>query len=214
MGRLQNGDWPDKKDSRGKETTMLDWLKEILGESWTEEIDKKVSDEIGKGFVSRSDFNTKNEELKTAKATLKERDGQLEALKKTAGNTEELTKQIEQLQKDNAQKDKDHAAALKALRIDAAAERIGDCRTLRRKAFPQITGSVFACAGRSRRREPPGFPRQASEQKRDLPQNSAFCGRSPGVPPCLRSSGLQGQGSHGFSGGTACASAMGICPWQ
>ena len=23
---------------------MLDWLKEILGESWTEEIDKKVSD--------------------------------------------------------------------------------------------------------------------------------------------------------------------------
>ena len=75
MGRLQNGDWPDKKDSRGKETTMLDWLKEILGESWTEEIDKKVSEEIGKGFVSRSDFNTKNEELKTAKATLKERDG-------------------------------------------------------------------------------------------------------------------------------------------
>ena len=56
---------------------MLDWLKEILGESWTEEIDKKVSDEIGKGFVSRSDFNTKNEELKTAKATLKERDGQI-----------------------------------------------------------------------------------------------------------------------------------------
>ena len=68
--------------------------------------------EIGKGFVSRSDFNTKNEELKTAKSTLKERDGQLEQLKKSAGNTEELTKQIEQLQKDNAQKDKDHAAAL------------------------------------------------------------------------------------------------------
>lgn len=101
---------------------MLDWLKEILGESWTEEIDKKVSDEIGKGFVSRSDFNTKNEELKTARTTLKERDGQLEQLKKSAGNTEELRSQIEQLQKDNAQKDKDHAAALKALRIDAAVD--------------------------------------------------------------------------------------------
>lgn len=101
---------------------MLDWLKEILGESWTDEIDKKVSDEIGKGFVSRSDFNTKNEELKTAKATLKERDGQLEDLKKTAGNTEELRSQIEQLQKDNAQKDKDHAAALKTLRIDSAVD--------------------------------------------------------------------------------------------
>ena len=41
--------------------------------------------------MARSDFNTKNEELKAAKAALKERDGQLEALKKTAGNTEELT---------------------------------------------------------------------------------------------------------------------------
>ena len=101
---------------------MLDWLKEILGEAWTEEIDKKVSEEIGKGFVSRSDFNTKNEELKTARTTLKERDGQLEQLKKSAGNTEELRSQIEQLQKDNAQKDKDHAAALKALRIDAAVD--------------------------------------------------------------------------------------------
>ena len=40
----QNVDWHDKKDSVRKETTMLDWLKEILGESWTEEIDKKVSD--------------------------------------------------------------------------------------------------------------------------------------------------------------------------
>ena len=69
---------------------MLDWLKEILGESWTDEIDKKVSDEIGKGFVSRSDFNTKNEELKTAKATLKERDGLIFPIanqKKTPYNT-------------------------------------------------------------------------------------------------------------------------------
>ena len=81
IAAAQNRDWPEKKDSVRKEHTMLDWLKEILGESWTEEIDKKVSDEIGKGFVSRSDFNTKNEELKTAKSTLKERDGQLEQLK-------------------------------------------------------------------------------------------------------------------------------------
>ena len=41
---------------------MLDWLKEILGEGWTEEADKKVSDKIGKGFVARSGLNTKNEE--------------------------------------------------------------------------------------------------------------------------------------------------------
>ena len=29
---------------------MLEWLKTILGDQYTEEIDKKVSDEIGKGL--------------------------------------------------------------------------------------------------------------------------------------------------------------------
>ena len=30
---------------------MLEWLKNILGDSWTEDIDKKISAEIGKFFV-------------------------------------------------------------------------------------------------------------------------------------------------------------------
>lgn len=50
---------------------MLEWLKTILGDAYTEEIDKKVSEEIGKNFVARADFNTKNEELKTATGTIK-----------------------------------------------------------------------------------------------------------------------------------------------
>lgn len=36
---------------------MLEWLKTILGDAYTEEIDKKVSEEIGKNFVARADFN-------------------------------------------------------------------------------------------------------------------------------------------------------------
>ena len=36
---------------------MLEWLKEILGTHYTEEIDKKVSAEIGRGFVAKADFN-------------------------------------------------------------------------------------------------------------------------------------------------------------
>lgn len=43
---------------------MLEWLKGILGEAYTEEIDKQVSDEIGKGFIARADFNTVNETKK------------------------------------------------------------------------------------------------------------------------------------------------------
>ena len=69
-GRPQDRDWPDKKDSGRKDKTMLDWLKTILGDSYTEDIDKQVSAEIGKGFVSRADFNAKNEELKTANSTI------------------------------------------------------------------------------------------------------------------------------------------------
>lgn len=43
---------------------MLEWLKTVLGDAYTPEIDTAVSQEIGKGFVARTDFNTK-----TAKVT-------------------------------------------------------------------------------------------------------------------------------------------------
>ncbi|MEG1525698.1 MAG: phage scaffolding protein [Clostridia bacterium] len=48
----------------------LEWLKEILGDSYTEEINKKVRGEIGKAFVAKTDFDAKNTELKTANDTL------------------------------------------------------------------------------------------------------------------------------------------------
>jgi len=35
---------------------MLEWLKTILGEHYTEDINKKISAEIGKNFVSKADF--------------------------------------------------------------------------------------------------------------------------------------------------------------
>lgn len=53
---------------------MLDWLKTILGEAYSEEIDKKVSEEIGKNFVARADFNALNTEKKKLADTVKERD--------------------------------------------------------------------------------------------------------------------------------------------
>ena len=61
---------------------MLEWLKTILGDAYTEDIDKKVSAEIGKGFVAKADFNTLNEEKKNLTTQLAERDSQLEELKK------------------------------------------------------------------------------------------------------------------------------------
>lgn len=79
---------------------MLDWLKEILGDSYTEEIDNKVSVEIGKCFVARSDFNDKNEEVKTLREQLQTAQDGLKAFEGV--DVENLRGQIKKLQDDMA----------------------------------------------------------------------------------------------------------------
>lgn len=82
---------------------MLEWLKTILGDAYTEENDKKISAEIGKAFVSKADFNAKNEELKNARAQLAEAgktiDGfkamDIDAIKTAAADWEKRAKQAE-----------------------------------------------------------------------------------------------------------------------
>lgn len=79
----------------------MEWLKKILGDAYTEEIDKQVSDQIGKGFVARADYNAKNEAHKSLEVQLADRDKQLEELKKASGDSEDLKKKIEELQNAN-----------------------------------------------------------------------------------------------------------------
>ena len=94
---------------------MLEWLKTILGDHYTEDIDKQISAEIGKGFVARADFNSKNDELKTANDTIK---GLQEAAKKFDGqDVEGLKTQLSTLQ---TKYDTDIAAVRKASAIDIA----------------------------------------------------------------------------------------------
>lgn len=84
----------------------------------TEEQANKVMEGLNGSFVTKTRFNEVNEELKTAKATITERDGQLDTLK--LGDAATLQAQITQLQADNAQKDKDHAAEIKKIKVDNA----------------------------------------------------------------------------------------------
>lgn len=94
---------------------MLDWLKTILGDHYTEEIDKQVSAEIGKGFVAKADFNTKNDELKKANDTIK---GLQDAAKKFDGaDIDGLKSQLADLQK---KYDTDIAGVRKNSAIDLA----------------------------------------------------------------------------------------------
>lgn len=101
---------------------MLDWLKKILGEAYSDDIDKKASEEIGKNFVARSDFNNLNAEKKNLADTVTERDRQLETLKASTGDIEALKAQIATLQSDNAAAKEAHEAELARVRLDGAVE--------------------------------------------------------------------------------------------
>ena len=88
----------------------------------TEEQATKVMEGLNGSFVTKTRFNEVNTELQNAKNTIKERDIQLEMLKKASGDTEALREQIAQLQAENKKKDGDYAAELKSLRISNAVE--------------------------------------------------------------------------------------------
>ena len=82
------------------------------------------SQDIGK---AKGDLDTVQEkltnaekEITTLKGQVKERDGQLETLKNSTGDVEDLKQQIETLQKNNEAKDEKHAAEIKQLKVDAA----------------------------------------------------------------------------------------------
>ena len=99
---------------------MLEWLKTILGEQYTEDIDKKVSTEIGKAFVARPDFNALNEAKKKADEAIKERDIQLEELKKA--DPADLQKQIQKLQDDNKAAETAYKEQLKQIKVESQLE--------------------------------------------------------------------------------------------
>ena len=88
----------------------------------TEEQANKVMEGLNGSFVTKARFNEVNEENKTLKAQVSERDRQIENLKKSAGDNTELQNQINALQEANKQKDKDHAAEIKALKVSNAVD--------------------------------------------------------------------------------------------
>lgn len=89
----------------------------------TEEQAAKVMEGLNGSFVTKARFNEVNTELTKAKATITERDAQLETLKQASGDTKALQDQITQLQADNAAKDQEHAAEIKKIKIENAVEK-------------------------------------------------------------------------------------------
>lgn len=108
----------------------LQWIKDILGDAYTEELDAKVSAALGERFVSRADFNAKNTrvtELETQVGQLEEQAkthaADLAGLKKLTGDNEALTKKIgeleEQAKTDKAAYEKELAQVKLLSAVDA-----------------------------------------------------------------------------------------------
>lgn len=103
----------------------MDWLKELLkklgiAESDVDKIDGEISKELPKHFVPKTQYNDLSEAKKKLETDLTERDKQLEGLGKTAGASEELKKQIAQLQDENKQAAEEYQNELKELRTNTA----------------------------------------------------------------------------------------------
>nr|DAO87957.1 MAG TPA: minor structural protein [Caudoviricetes sp.] len=93
---------------------------DLIAMGLTEEQAKKVMDSLDGNYVTKTRFNEVNEENKTLKKSVSDRDKQLEDLKKSSGDNEELKKQIETLQQENANQKKAHEAEMTQLRLDNA----------------------------------------------------------------------------------------------
>lgn len=71
-------------------------------------------------YIPKTRFDEVNNSKKELEKTVKERDKQLEDVKKNSGDNAELKKQIETLQADNKKKDEDYQVQLKELQISNA----------------------------------------------------------------------------------------------
>lgn len=94
-------------------------------EGMTEELAVKVAEasaEELKDFIPKSRFDEVNEAKKNAEALVKDRDKQLEDVKKSTGDNEELKKQIEQLQEDNKVAKQKYESDIKKMQIDNAVQ--------------------------------------------------------------------------------------------
>lgn len=103
----------------------MEWLKNLLKNAGIEEskIDGIVTEfnkEVPKHLIPKDKYNELSERAKKLETDIADRDKQLEELGKAAGASEELKKQIEQLQAANKEAQQKYEADLKNLQLSSA----------------------------------------------------------------------------------------------
>jgi hypothetical protein len=102
----------------------MEWLKQLLEQHGVagEVVQNAVAaaEEKFKEYVPKHRFDEVNEARKQLADQLKERDNQLTELKKSAGDNEELRKQIETLQRENKEREQEYQGRLRDMAITTA----------------------------------------------------------------------------------------------
>ena len=102
----------------------MEWLKKLLeGKGLSEEQVQVIVEGVEsnyKGHVPKHRFDEVNEAKKQLETDLKDRDKQLNDLKKSAGDNEGLKQQIEELQKSNKAASEEYAAKIKDMQVSTA----------------------------------------------------------------------------------------------
>lgn len=100
---------------------MKEILTELFGDAVTDEAMKKFNAELGKKFVSKVDFNEKNEEVKSLKAEKQTLEDEVSKLNDTAKNGEDVKAELEKLKQqiadEKARSEKEKAEKEKADRV-------------------------------------------------------------------------------------------------
>ena len=106
----------------------MDWLKELLKKAGVDEakLDGLIADvnkEMPKYFIPKDKYNETAEAKKKLETDLQARDTQLEELKKAAGSSDDLKKQIEILQGENKKAAEEWQGKLAQMQLDFAVEK-------------------------------------------------------------------------------------------
>lgn len=121
----------------------MEWIKSILekhvgedGKLNLDEAIKEINKDAPKNVIPKDQYNTVSTAKTQLEADLKERDTQLDTLKKSTGNVEELQAQITKLQGDNAKAKADYDEKVKNMKYDSAIE-----KALSSALHPELIGT-------------------------------------------------------------------------
>lgn len=89
----------------------------------TNEQIEKVVEDYGKNYVTKIQFNQKNEELKQAKESLTTMQSDIETLKKANADNAELSKQIDELNAAQVKREEEYTAQIQKMELDGIVER-------------------------------------------------------------------------------------------